>query len=261
MRAINVLLTAHAGNTVLDTCPLRCAVRACIGRYCPGARSITHTYHVIYIKWSISNDLYHVTYIMWSMLCDLYHVICHVTVLPTWSICMLCISYWHISSSWLFKFQSLHEWLSFILVNLFFPKRTQSMYICPSRIHNSAIVDFLEFNKSPQKSSLPSPLDTKQDKAQCIRIENWDSYDILDQITTTIREWIHRIKGPAAVSICRSATITTHDKAPGQQYQYCQATVLICRPIFIMPLILYVGIIASKFHRLSVQYNCSIFFK
>ena len=43
VRVINVLLTAHAGNTVLDTCPHGCAVRACIGQYCPGAWSITHT--------------------------------------------------------------------------------------------------------------------------------------------------------------------------------------------------------------------------
>ena len=44
VRVINVLLTAHAGNTVLDTCLNGAAVRACIGRYCPGAWSITHTY-------------------------------------------------------------------------------------------------------------------------------------------------------------------------------------------------------------------------
>ena len=44
VRVLNVLLIAHAGNTVLDTCPNGCAVRACIGWYCPGAWSITHTY-------------------------------------------------------------------------------------------------------------------------------------------------------------------------------------------------------------------------
>ena len=44
VRVINVLLTAHAGNTVLGTYPHGCAIRACIGRYCPGAWSITHTY-------------------------------------------------------------------------------------------------------------------------------------------------------------------------------------------------------------------------
>ena len=33
VRVVNVLLTTHAGNTVLDTCPHYCAVRACIGRY------------------------------------------------------------------------------------------------------------------------------------------------------------------------------------------------------------------------------------
>ena len=43
VRVINVLLTAHAGYTVLDTCPHGCAVRACNGRYCSGAWSIIHT--------------------------------------------------------------------------------------------------------------------------------------------------------------------------------------------------------------------------
>ena len=42
VRAINVLLTAHTGNTVLEKCAHRCAVRACIGRYCPCARAETH---------------------------------------------------------------------------------------------------------------------------------------------------------------------------------------------------------------------------
>ena len=32
VRVINVLLTAHAGNTVLNTHPHGCAVRACIER-------------------------------------------------------------------------------------------------------------------------------------------------------------------------------------------------------------------------------------
>ena len=43
VHVINVLLT-HVGNTVLDTCPHACAVRACIRRYCPGAWSIIFTY-------------------------------------------------------------------------------------------------------------------------------------------------------------------------------------------------------------------------
>ena len=43
VRVIDVLLTSHPGNTVLDTCPHGCAVQACIRRYCPDARSKTHT--------------------------------------------------------------------------------------------------------------------------------------------------------------------------------------------------------------------------
>ena len=43
VHVINLLLTAHTGNTVLDTCTHGCAVRAYIGRYCPGAWSIMRT--------------------------------------------------------------------------------------------------------------------------------------------------------------------------------------------------------------------------
>ena len=55
VRVINVLLTAHAGNTVLGTCPHGCTVRACIGRYRPGAWSITHTYCLL--SWLILRDI------------------------------------------------------------------------------------------------------------------------------------------------------------------------------------------------------------
>ena len=44
VRVMNVLSTAQAGDTVLDTCPDGCTIRACIGRFCPCSRSITRTY-------------------------------------------------------------------------------------------------------------------------------------------------------------------------------------------------------------------------
>ena len=77
VHVVNVLLIAHPDNTVTDTCPHGCTVRACIRWYCPGAWPITHN----------RSDMLSIILIMYDMTCYVYSIYMTCIALSSRSTC------------------------------------------------------------------------------------------------------------------------------------------------------------------------------